>query len=64
MPVSASQSASVSGISSPSGRGSTRTNWPARAARAISGERTVNSTMPGVSSFFARIVWATVPVSV
>ena len=37
VPASASQSASVSGISSPSGRGSTRTNWPACAAAAISG---------------------------
>ena len=29
VPASTSQSASVSGISSPSGRGSRRTNWPA-----------------------------------
>ncbi len=46
VPALASQSASVSGISSPFGDGSTRTNWPACAALAISGDCTVNSTMP------------------
>jgi hypothetical protein len=56
VPASTSQSARVSGISSPSGSGSTRTNWPARAARAMSGERTVNSTMPSLSSALATIV--------
>ena len=47
VPASTSQSASVSGISSPSGRGSTRTNWPGLRRRPRSaGELTVNSSMP------------------
>ncbi len=59
VPASASQSASVSGISSPLSHASTRTNWPACAAeRATSGECTLNSTMPPASSILSTMVWA------
>ena len=56
VPASVSQSARVSGMSSPSGRGRTRTNWPARAAAAMTGERTVISSMPSARWSMARIV--------
>ena len=58
VPASASQSASVSGMSSPSGRGSTRTNWPACADCAITGDWTTNSWMPSLSSAVETICCA------
>ena len=61
VPAFSSQSASVSGISSPLSQGSTRTNWPARADLAISGALTVNSTMFSASSNFSRMVKGAAP---
>ncbi len=64
VPAVASQSASVSGISSPSVVGSTRTNWPARAVRAITGARTVNSSIPRLRCALATITGNSAAVSV
>lgn len=55
VPASSSQSARVSGMSSPSSHGSTRTNCPAFAAAAMTGEWTVISSMPSARWALARI---------